>query len=155
MTLKERIVADLTAAMKARDAVRLGVLRMLKARMLEAEVEQRTKKGPGAALEDAEALAVVSAYAKQRRDAIEAYRQGRREDLASQEEAELAIVLQYLPKQLSADEVAAVVRETMAETGASSMKDMGALMKAVMPKLKGAADGKLVNETVKKLLGGA
>lgn len=154
MSIKERIVADLIAAMKARDAVRLGVLRMIKAKMLEAEVEQRGKKGTDYQLEDPEALAAISAYAKQRRDAIEAYRAGGRSDLAAKEEAELAIVQEYLPRQLSADEVRDIVRQAMVETGASSMKDMGALMKVVMPKTKGAADGKVVNEVVRQMLGG-
>lgn len=155
MSVKEKIVADLTAAMRAKDTVRLGVLRMLKAKMLEAEVEQRGKKGTSYQLEDPEALASISVYAKQRRDAIEAYRAGGREDLAAKEEAELAIVQEYLPRPLSADEVRDIVRQAMAETGASSMKDMGALMKAVMSKTKGAADGKLVNEVVRQMLGGA
>lgn len=153
MSIKEKIAADLTAAMKAKDTVRLGVLRMLKAKMLEAEVEQRSKKGTGYALEDPEALASIAAYAKQRRDAIEAYRKGRRDDLAVKEEAELAIVQEYLPRQLSAEEVRDIVRRAMVETGASSMKDMGALMKVVMPRTKGAADGKLVNEVVRRMLG--
>lgn len=152
MTLKERLVADLTAAMKSRDAQRTGVLRMLKSKMLEAEVDQRAKKGTDYQIEDPDALAVVAAYAKQRRDAIEAYRQGGREDLAAKEEAELAIVQEYLPKQLSPDEIRSIVREAIAATGASSVKEMGVVMKAVMPKTKGAADGKLVNDIVRELL---
>jgi len=153
MTLKERIVSDITASMKARDTVRLGVVRMLKARMQEAEVEKRAEKGAGYALEDAEALAVISAYAKQRRDSIEAYRQGGREDLAAKEEAELAIIQQYLPAQLSEADVRRLVSEAIAESAASSAKDMGAVMKLVMPKVKGVADGKLVNQIVRELLG--
>ena len=139
--------------MKARDTVRLGVVRMLKARMQEAEVEKRAEKGAGYALEDAEALAVISAYAKQRRDSIEAYRQGGREDLAAKEEAELAIIQQYLPAQLSEADVRRLVSEAIAESAASSAKDMGAVMKLVMPKVKGVADGKLVNQIVRELLG--
>lgn len=152
MTLKERLVADLTAAMKSRDAQRTGVLRMLKSKMLEAEVDQRAKKGTDYQIEDPDALAVVAAYAKQRRDAIEAYRQGGREDLAAKEEAELAIVQEYLPKQLSPDEIRSIVREAIAATGASSVNEIGVVMKAVMPKTKGAADGKLVNDIVRELL---
>src|SRR6058998_3437518 len=109
MTIKQRIAADLTAAMKAKDAARLGVIRMLKSRMMEAEVEQRGKKGTGYELEDPEALAVIHAYAKQRRDSIEAYRQAKREDLAAKEEAELAIIQEYLPAQLSSEEVRRIV----------------------------------------------
>lgn len=152
MSLRDRLVTDLTAAMKGRDAQRTGVLRMLKAKMLEAEVDQRAKKGTDYQIEDPEALAVIAAYAKQRRDAIEAYRKGGREDLAAKEEAELAIVQEYLPKQLSADEIRTIVREAIAATGASSVNEMGVVMKAVMPKTKGAADGKLVNDIVKELL---
>jgi len=155
MTVKERIVADLTAAMKAKDPARLGVLRMLKAKMLEAEVEQRAKRGPDYSIEDADALVVISAYAKQRRDSVDAYRQGGRVDLASKEEAELAIVLDYLPRQLSADEIEEIVREAIRDTGATSAKEMGNVMKAVLPKTKGMADGKLVNDAVRRLLGGS
>jgi uncharacterized protein YqeY len=154
MTLKDRIVADLTAAMKAKDADRLAVLRMLKAKMMEAEVAQREKKGLGYVLEDPEAQAVIAAYGKQRRDSIDAYRQGGREDLAAKEEAELALILQYLPAQLSADEIRTIVGEAIKESGATSAKDMGAVMKIVMPKVKGVSDGKVVNQIVKELLGG-
>ncbi len=152
MSVKERIVADLTAAMKAKDAARLGVLRMLKAKLLEAEVEQRGKKGASASLEDADALAVVAAYAKQRRDSIDAYRAGGREDLASREEAELRVVQEYLPRQMSGDEIREIAREVIAAVGATSMKEIGAVMKALMPRTKGAADGKLVNDIVRSLL---
>ena len=152
MKIRERIVADLTAAMKAKDTLRLGVVRMLKSKIMEAEVEQRTRKGPDYVLEDAESLAVIAAYAKQRRDSIEAFRKGGKEDLATKEEAELAIVQQYLPAQMSDDEVRRIVAAAIAETGATSAKEMGAIMKIVMPKLKGAADGAVVNRIVRELL---
>ncbi|HEX4824730.1 MAG TPA: GatB/YqeY domain-containing protein [Candidatus Polarisedimenticolaceae bacterium] len=152
MKIRERIVADLTAAMKAKDTLRLGVVRMLKSKIMEAEVEQRTRKGPDYVLEDAESLAVIAAYAKQRRDSIEAFRNGGKEDLATKEEAELAIVQQYLPAQMSDDEVRRIVAAAIAETGATSAKEMGAIMKIVMPKLKGAADGAVVNRIVRELL---
>lgn len=152
MSVRDRIVADLGAAMKSKDAVRLGVLRMVKARMLEAEVEQRAKEGADYRLSDAETLAVLSAYAKQRRDSIDAFRKGGREDLAVKEEAELAVLHEYLPRQLSADEVRDIVRQAMAETGATSLRDLGVVMKAVMPKVKGTADGKLVNDVVRAML---
>lgn len=93
-------------------------------------------------------------YAKQRRDSIDSYRQGGREDLAAQEESELAIVLEYLPKQMGADEIRQIVSEAIAACGATTVKDTGAIMKLVMPKVKGAADGKLVNQIVAELLGG-
>lgn len=153
MTIRERIVADLTAAMKAKDVQRLGVVRMLKSRIMEAEVEQRGRKGQDHALEDQECLAVIAAYAKQRRDSIEAYRKGGKEDLATKEEAELAIIQQYLPAQMSEDDVRRIVAAAIAETGATSAKEMGAVMKAVMPKLKGGADGAVVNRIVRELLG--
>ena len=153
MSIRERIVADLTAAMKAKDPQRLGVIRMLKSRIMEAEVEQRSLRGLGFVLEDQECLAAIAAYAKQRRDSIEAYRQGGKEDLAKKEEAELAIIQQYLPAQLSEIEVRRIVAAAIAESGATSAKEMGAIMKIVMPKLKGAADGALVNRIVRETLG--
>ena len=152
MSIKERITQDLKDAMKAREKTRLGVLRMLKARMLEAEVEQRGTKGPDYQLGDSEALSAIASYAKQRKDSIESYRQAGRADLVAQEEAELAVVQGYLPKQLSADEIRAMAKEAVAECGAQGPKDMGGVMKVLMPRLKGAADGKLVNEIVRSLL---
>jgi uncharacterized protein YqeY len=104
--------------MKAKDADRLAVLRMLKAKMMEAEVAQREKKGLGYVLEDPEAQAVIAAYAKQRRDSIDAYRQGGREELAVKEEAELALIQQYLPAQLSEDQIRAIVGDAIKESGA-------------------------------------
>lgn len=153
MTIKERIVADLTAAMKAKDSARLSVVRMLKAKMLEAEVALRAKRGLDYQLEDTEAQAVIAAYAKQRRDSIDAYRKGGRIDLAVKEEAELVLIHEYLPRQLSPDEVRQVVREAIAAVGATSAKDMGPVMKLVAPRVKGLADGKVVNEMVRELLG--
>ena len=152
MSIRQHIVADLTAAMKAKDSVRLGVVRMLKSRIMEAEVEQRARKGQDYALEDQECVTVIAAYAKQRRDSIEAYRKGGKEDLAIKEEAELAIIQQYLPLPMSDDDVRRIVASTIAETGATSAKEMGAVMKAVMPRLKGGADGAVVNRIVRELL---
>ena len=146
-------MADLTAAMKAKDTQRLGVVRMLKSRIMEAEVEQRARKGPDYVLEDPECLAVIATYAKQRRDSIEAYRSGGKEDLAAKEEAELAIIQQYLPAQMSEEEIRRVVAGAIAESGAASAKDMGSVMKIVMPRLKSAADGAVVSRIVRELLG--
>ena len=154
MPIKQRIVEEMTAAMKSGAKERLGVLRMVKAEMLKAEVNLRGQKGRDYQLEDPEAMQVLMSYAKQRRDSIDSYRQGGREDLAAQEESELAIVLEYLPKQMGADEVRRIVIEAIAESGATSVKDTGAVMKLVMPKVKGAADGKMVNQIVGELLGG-
>jgi uncharacterized protein YqeY len=153
MAIKERIVADLTAAMKAKDTQKLGVVRMLKSRIMEAEVDQRGRKGPDYVLDDQECLAVIATYAKQRRDSIEAYRNGGKEDLATKEEAELAIIQQYLPAPMSEVEIRRIVAAAIAEAGATSAKDMGAIMKIVMPKLKGEADGAVVNRIVRELLG--
>jgi len=153
MPIRERIVADLTAAMKAKDAQRLGVVRMLKSKIMEAEVDQRGRKGPEFVLGDQDCLAVIATYAKQRRDSIEAFRKGGKEDLATKEEAELAIIQEYLPAQMSEDEVRRIVTGAIAETGATSAKEMGAIMKVVMPKLKGEADGAMVNRIVRELLG--
>lgn len=152
MAIRERIVADLTAAMKAKDTARLGVVRMLKSRIMEAEVDQRAQKGQDYVLEDQECLAVIATYAKQRRDSIEAYRKGGKEDLAIKEEAELAIIQEYLPAPMSEVEVRRIVAAAIAEAGATSAKEMGAVMKLVMPKLKGGADGAVVNRIVRELL---
>jgi uncharacterized protein YqeY len=153
MPIRERIVADLTAAMKTKDAQRLGVMRMLKSKIMEAEVEQRSVKGQDYVLDDQGCLAVIAAYAKQRRDSIEAYRKGGKEDLAAKEEAELAIIQEYLPAQLSEDAIRGIVAAAIAQTGATSAKDMGAIMKSVMPQLKGEADGAVVSRIVRELLG--
>jgi uncharacterized protein YqeY len=153
MAIRERIVADLTAAMKAKDTQRLGVVRMLKSRIMEAEVEQRARKGPDYALDDQECLTVIASYAKQRRDSIEAYRNGGKEDLAAKEEAELAIIQQYLPAQMSEEAIRRVVAGAIAESGAASAKDMGSVMKIVMPRLKGEADGAVVSRILRELLG--
>jgi uncharacterized protein len=150
MPLNETIAADLTAAMKAKDATRLSALRMLKAAV--------TNKGmveKGRDLEDAEVLQVVASLVKQRRDSIEQFTKAGRTDLVDKETAEIAILEHYLPPAVSAEEIEAAVAAAIAETGASSAKDMGKVMKAVMPKLAGKnADGKAVNEAVRRKLGG-
>ena len=150
MPLNEKIAADLTAAMKAKDAPRLSALRMLKAAV--------TNKGmveKGRDLEDAEVLQVVASLVKQRRDSIEQFTKAGRTDLADKETAEIAILEHYLPPAVSAEEIEAAVAAAIAETGASSAKDMGKVMKAVMPKLAGKnADGKAVNDAVRRTLGG-
>ena len=154
MSLMDTIAEDLKAALKIQARERLETLRMARAKMLEAEVNLRAEMGREYKLEDSEAVRVLAAYAKQRRDSIDAFRKAGREDLAAKEEAELAIVQEYLPQQLTADQVREIVREAIAATGASSPKDMGAVMKVVMPKVKGAADGKMVNQVVNELLSG-
>jgi uncharacterized protein len=153
MSLKERIGEDMKAALKAGEKERLGVLRMMRAKVLEVEVASREKQGRDHEATDAEVVEALSSYAKQRKDSIEAFRSAGREDLAAREEGELAVVREYLPRPLGDDEVRAIVAEAIAEAGATSAKDMGAVMKLVMPRVKGSADGKKVQEIVRSLLG--
>jgi len=154
MSMKQRIQDDMKTAMKSGDKVRLEVLRGIKARMVEAEVELRGKKGRDYSLDDEESIGVLTRCAKQRRDSIDSYNDAGRKDLAAQEEAELAIITEYLPRQLGEEEISRIVQEAIASTGAMSARDIGAVMKIVMPKVKGAADGKLVNRIVSQHLGG-
>ena len=151
MTLVETITRDLTAAMKARDAARTSVLRMAKAALKNQEIE---KKAP---LEDAEAARVVQGLVNQREDSAEQFRRGSRPELAAREEAEIQVLKAYLPAEASDAEIAVAVEKAVSETGAVSMKDMGKAMKAALAALAGAgkpADGKRVNEAVRKRLGG-
>ena len=140
--------------MKDRDTAVVSVLRMVSAKVLEKEVELRRSKGRDYQLNDEETVAVISAYAKQRRQSIESYREADRNDLVVQEQAELEILQRYLPSQLSEDEIERIVEETIKETEAAGPQDMGQVMRAVMPKLRGAADGKTVNAIVRKKLAG-
>ena len=150
MALNEQIAADLTAAMKAKDATRLATLRMLKAAVMNKGMVEK-----GRDLEDPEVLQVVASLVKQRRDSIEQFAKAGRTDLVDKETAEIAVLEHYLPPAASADDIDAAVAAAIAETGASSPKDMGKVMKAVMPKLAGKnADGKAVNEAVRRKLGG-
>ena len=148
MSLNNKVAADITAAMKAKDAARLSALRMLKAAIMNKGVEK------GRDLEDAEILQVVSSLVKQRRDSIEQFSKAGRTDLVDKETGEVAVLEAYLPPAASAAEIDEAVAAAIAETGASSPNDMGKVMKAVMPKLAGKnADGKLVNEAVRRKLG--
>jgi uncharacterized protein YqeY len=146
--MNDQVGADIAAAMKARDASRLSALRMLKAAVMNKSVEK------GRDLDDAEVLQVVASLVKQRRDSIEQFTNAGRTDLVEKETAELKVLQAYLPAAATPEEINAAVAEAIAETGASSMKDMGKVMKAVMPKLAGKnADGKAVNEAVRRTLG--
>jgi uncharacterized protein YqeY len=148
MPLNDRVSADIAAAMKARDSARLSALRMLKAAVMNKSVEK------GRDLEDAEVLQVVASLAKQRRDSIEQFAKAGRTDLVEKETGELAVLQSYLPPSATPEEIDAAVAEAIKETGAASVKDMGKVMKAVMPKLAGKnADGKAVNEAVRRTLG--
>jgi uncharacterized protein len=148
MSLNDKISAEITAAMRAKDAPKLSALRMLKAAIMNKGVEK------GRDLEDPEVLQVVSALVKQRRDSIEQFGKAGRADLVQKETGDLAVLEAYLPPAAGADEIEAAVGAAIAETGASSAKDMGKVMKAVMPKLAGKnADGKAVNDAVRRKLG--
>jgi uncharacterized protein YqeY len=155
MSVKRRIAADMTSAMKDGEKDRLAALRMLKAKIQVAEVELRREKGRDYEIDDDNALGALSSYAKQCMDSIESYERAGREDLAARERAELEIVRGYLPRQLDEEEVRGIVMQAIAEAHATSPKEMGAVMKIVMPKVKGAADGKLVNRLVRELLQGS
>ena len=154
MSIKKRLDTDMKDAMKKGDQQRLGCIRMLKSKLQEREVALRSKYGTDYLITDEEALSVISTYAKQRRDSIESYRKGGRDDLVAAEEAELAIVTDYLPRQLSADELRGMIQEAITESGAQTIKDLGQVMRLVVPQTKGAADGKLVNQLVRELLTG-
>lgn len=147
MSLKQQIISDMTASMKAQDAARTSTLRMLKAAIM-----HREKEGSGE-LTDEDVMKLLRSQVKQRRDSVEQYQKGGRPELAAKEEAEIAIIEAYLPQAASQDEIDQAVAAAIAETGASSMKEMGAVMKAAMAKLAGKnADGKMVSETVKRKL---
>ena len=147
MALKDQIIADMTVAMKAKDAARTSTLRMLKAAIM-----NREKEG-GDALTDEDVTKLLRSQMKQRRDSVEQYRKAGRQDLVDKEQAELAIIETYLPQAASQEDIDQAVANAIAETGASSMKDMGAVMKATMAKLAGKnADGKAVSEAVKARL---
>jgi uncharacterized protein YqeY len=144
MSLKEQITADLTGAMKAKDAEKLSVLRMVKANLMNRKIEK------GDELTDEEIQKALQSLVKQRRDSIEQYTTAGRTELADKEAAEIAVIEVYLPQSASAEDISAAVEAAIAETGASSMKDMGAVMKAAQAKLEGkTVDGRALSEAVK------
>jgi uncharacterized protein YqeY len=150
MTLMERIGEDMKGAMRARDTVKLGALRMAKAALMNREVER------GGALDEPESLQVVASLIKQRRDSIEQFEKGGRHDLADKERAEIDLLQVYLPPPVDTAEIERAIDAAIAETGATTPKDMGKVMKAVMSRLGAAqVDGKVVSDTVKRKLAGA
>jgi len=151
MNLAQRVDADLKEAMRAKDPVKLGVLRMLKSALKYAAIE---KSGAEGELNDAEATQVIRKQAKQRQDSIESFEKGGRAELVAREKNELSILQSYLPQSMSAPELAQIVRETIAELGASSKAQMGAVMKALQTKVAGRADGKTLSQEVQKQLSG-
>ena len=151
MTISEHIDADLKDAMRAKDAAKLGVLRMLKSAIKYAAIE---KSGGEGQLDDAEATQVIRKQVKQRQDSIESFEKGDRAELAAKEKEELAILSAYLPQAMSAEELSAAVREAIAEVGATSRAQMGAVMKILQTKIAGRADGKTLSQEVQRQLGG-
>jgi len=149
MTFQARIDQDIKAAMMAREAAKLGVLRMLKTSLMNAAIE---KGGAGSTLDDTEALAIVRKEVKKRQDSVEAFEKGGRPEMAASEKAEIEILNAYLPQQLSAAELEALVKAAIAEAGATSKKDMGAVMKLVNAKAAGRADGRTLSAEVQKHL---
>ena len=147
MSLKERITGDMTAAMKSKDAARLSTLRMVKAAVQNREIEK------GGELSDEELTKALQSLVKQRRDSVEQYEKAGRAELAAKERAEIDVIEAYLPQAASPEEIARAVAEAVAETGATSMKEMGAVMKAALARLAGRnADGKAVSEAVRSKL---
>ncbi len=146
MSLKEKLQSDLLESMRSKDVGRLSTLRLLKASIQNAEIAK------GQPLEDADILVVLSREVRQRRESISEFRKGDRADLVEKEEAELAIILEYMPQQMSRDEIIAAARGVISEVGAQGPSDMGKVMGKLMPHLKGKADGKEVSSAVGELL---
>jgi len=146
MGLEQKLVDDMKSAMKSGDKMVLGTIRMLRAQLKNASIAK------GKDLSDEDVIEILSREAKKRKESLELYKKGGRADLVEKEEKELAIITSYLPEQLSQDEIEKIVDEIIAETGVESLRDMGKVMGAVMQKVKGRADGKIVQEIVKKKL---
>jgi uncharacterized protein YqeY len=148
MSLKEKLNDDMKQAMKDKDAgkLRLSVIRMVRANIKNVEIDRKKE------LTEEEVLDVLAKEVKMRRDSMEEFRKGNRPDLVENLEKEVAVLMEYLPQQMSEEEVRAIVAATVKETGASTAKEMGKVMAALMPKVKGRADGKLVNTIVKEML---
>jgi uncharacterized protein YqeY len=147
VTLKERLNQDMKEALKAHDSARLSAIRMIISAVRNKEIDARKD------MDDEGVLSVLSTSAKQRRESIEQYEKAGRQDLVDKEKAELEVIMSYMPQQMGRKEIEALVRDAVAESGAAGPADMGKVMKVLMPKVKGRADGKLVNEVVKAALG--
>jgi uncharacterized protein YqeY len=146
MSLNERLNEDMKLAMKSHSKFKLSVIRMVRAAIKNIEIDQRKP------LDDQEVLDVLSREIKQRRDSLQEFEKAGREDLVETVKAEIEILIEYLPQQLTEEEVKSIVQQTIQEVGASSKADMGKVMSALMPKVKGRADGKIVNQAVQQLL---
>jgi len=147
MSLQDRLRDDLKLALKSKDECKLSVVRVL---LAECKNEEKARMH---ALDDVEVVEVIGREAKRRKESIEAFQAGNRADLVANEEAALKIITTYLPEQMGRDEVVAIVREVVEATGAAGPKDKGRVMSQLMPRVKGKADGKMVNEIVTELLG--
>jgi hypothetical protein len=150
MSLKEQLTEDMKTAMKAKEEgkQRLAVIRMVRSAIRQQEIDGNGKQ----ALDDEGVIAIISKEVKMRKDSLEEFKKGDRQDLVAQTEAEIAVLMPYLPQQLSEEEIRTFVKEAVEKSGASSQKDMGKVMGLLMPKVKGRADGKLVNSIVREML---
>lgn len=143
MSLKEKLQEDLKSSMRNKDVVRKSVVTLIRASIKQYEVDNRVELG------DDEIIDIISKQLKQRNDALEEFAKANREDLVKETESEIEVLKEYLPQQLSEEELNEIVKATISEVGATSMKDMGKIMAAIKPKTKGRADGKLINKLVK------
>ena len=146
MSLKEKLMEDLKVSMRNKDSIRKNTIIMVRAAIKQIEVDERIELG------DERILEIISKQLKEKKNAIEDFKKGERQDLVDLTEKEIEILLEYLPKQLTEDEVEKIVLETIDEVNAESIKDIGLVMKSVMPKVKGRADGNTVNKIVRKIL---
>lgn len=146
MSLSERLNEDMKQAMKSQDKFKLSTIRMVRATIKNLEIDLKRT------LDDSEVLDILSREIKQRKDALQEFEKAGRDDLAEKVKAEAEIIAEYLPEQLNEDEIKVIVQQTIQETGATSKADIGKVMSALMPKVKGRADGKLVNQAVQQLL---
>jgi uncharacterized protein YqeY len=147
MSLKERLLEDMKAAMRDKDVIRKNTVQMARSAVLQVEKDNKI------ALDDDGVLEIIAKEVKKRKDSLPEYEKSGRQDLINNLKAEIDALLQYLPEQLTEEELEVIVREALKETGASSQKDIGKIMQAVLPKVKGRADGKMVNQIVKKIFG--
>ena len=146
MSLKDKLMEDLKTSMKNKDTIRKNTVTMVRAAVKQREVDERIE------LNDEDVLDIISKQLKEKKMAIEEFKKGSRQDLVDTTESEMEILLDYLPEQLSEEEVEKIVKETIDEIGATSIKDIGLIMKSTMPKVKGRADGNMVNKAVRKML---
>lgn len=146
MRLLDRLTEDMKSAMKAGDKERLSTIRLLRGQIKDAEIDKQEE------LAEEEEIGILTNAAKKRRESVEAYKNGGRDDLAEKETRELEVIKEYMPEQLDASEVEKIVNQVISEVGAETIKDLGKVMSVVMAKVKGRADGKVINEIVRKKL---